>query len=249
MKFSQNLIELISIGIIIIFLKTKTNINEKDLLTLVLINLFIFIVYDYLSVNKSCSQVESFNNSEPCNIKDIEKMFNKFISKKQENFTTENPADEEAAEEEEDLIEETIAKQLVENIDVAEDAVEDIVEDVDVIEDAVEDTVDTVTEVENILKEHTESKKKSSCSNNHMFSSWFKTDIDDDDFASYPNSIGTPKFNMPNYDNNIATCIDIEDDVPMNSTNKIKDLKKETPSEKKLRHKLWSCHKKLNQCK
>ena len=82
MEITRNLIELISIAIIIIFLKKKTNINHNDLLTFILINIFIFVIYDYLSLNKSCQKNEQFSNSEPCNIKDIEKIFNNFISKK-----------------------------------------------------------------------------------------------------------------------------------------------------------------------
>ena len=82
----RNIIELISILIIVFFLKQKTEINDNDLLILILLILFIFIIYDYASGNKNCPKIEQFNNNEPCNIKDLEKMFDNYNLQKKEKF-------------------------------------------------------------------------------------------------------------------------------------------------------------------
>ena len=82
----RNIIELLSILIIIMFLNKKSKMKNNDKFIFILIILFIFLIYDYASGNKSCPKIESFSNSEPCNIKDIENMFDKYISRKKENL-------------------------------------------------------------------------------------------------------------------------------------------------------------------
>lgn len=124
MEFERNLLEILSIIIIITFLKRKTNISENDLLTLILINIFIFIIYDYLSLNKSCPKTESFSNSEPCNIKDIEKMFNKYVSTKKEKFSDLESASKPTKKNNESVSPEDELDDLIEQINGKEISVE-----------------------------------------------------------------------------------------------------------------------------
>lgn len=255
MDFERNLVELLAIIIIIIFLQKKTNINEKDLLTLILINIFIFVLYDYLSTNKMCPSIESFNNNEPCNIKDIEHLFNKFISNKKEKFSQPKNIPVTAEDELADLISQKINNISTETAEEGED-VEDIITDEGsaVVKDIVPDIdVETATlEIDEVVAEYEAEKEKAVKTSMCAKSDW--SDLANtygDASASYPN-IFTESTNLvyPNYDNIELPCVKIDKrvELPKNHTNNINDVRKETDSEKELKNKLWSCQRKLSKC-
>ena len=252
MEITRNLIELISIAIIIIFLKKKTNINHNDLLTFILINIFIFVVYDYLSLNKSCQKNEQFSNSEPCNIKDIEKMFNNFISKKEspikENFGSKIEHTKE------DLLADEISKQISkvdhiideegkqideEDLQVIEEEVVDLKEDVEKI--LKEDDID---DIKNIIDIYEKEKDKHIKCPDSISSSWNIVNEYDSSAASFP-SIFTdgPFLSHANYDKESPTCNNnIGNELPHDhSDNSIHKLKNLSSSETKAKYNDWSC--------
>ena len=216
MEITRNLIELISITIIIIFLKKKTNIKQNDLLTFILINIFIFVVYDYLSLNKSCQKNEQFSNSEPCNIKDIEKMFNNFILKKEtpikENFGSK------IEQTNEDVLANEISKQIskVANIIDEEDKEiideentpiieEEILSDPIIEKDIGSDPIlkeDAVEDIKHIIDIYEKEKEKHITCPDSISSSWNMAYQYESNAASFPCVFSEgPNLSYDNYDN------------------------------------------------
>ena len=258
MEFERNLLEILSIIIIITFLQRKTNISENDLLTLILINIFIFVVYDYLSLNKSCPKTESFTNNEPCNIKDIENMFNRFISKKKENFSKVVESSKSTEVSPEDDLADLIASKINNQQSNIEDEEPDSKQIIDIVDsDIVKDledqeTIKSVTEIDDIITEYEAEKQKAVKSSMCAKSDW--SDIANtyvDNSASYPNIFNdSTTLSYPNYDNEEVPCTKInkQTSLPNNHTNDINALKKETNKEKELKNKLWSCQRRLKKC-